>query len=152
MQQEEFKILLEIIKRQQINNDLFNNCYNFLKTEKILIHDVGVFEKKIVLENLKNKIALNDLNVQKNNDYGITDLYSNLLLYRGDKIRQFVITTVDAGFLIIFSEDLKKAIGIMKRKDINMSKDLNYQLDLIKKGYPNNNISIFESGKFVGKI
>jgi hypothetical protein len=152
MLQKEFEILLQLIKVEMENHSLYGECYQALKNDKVLLHDIGFFEKNKVTGNLKDKISIENLDIQNHNTIGIEILYKNLSSHLEETVRQFTITAYDCRYLIICSSGLEKLIGIAKKVDMNIDKDLKYQTELKKEGYPNKNIWVFETGVLTGSI
>lgn len=152
MQQKEFEILLNIIEGEIQNRILYGECYRTLKEDRILLHDMGIFEKSNMVEILKNKISIDNLNIQYHNMVGIDSLLKNTNSYIRDKIRQFVVSTSNCGYLIICSSDISSLIGIAKNTKMNIDEDLKHQVELKRIGHPNKNICMFEGGVLTDNI
>ncbi|MBK7883860.1 MAG: hypothetical protein IPJ81_08675 [Chitinophagaceae bacterium] len=151
MQQQEFKILLQLIKNESGNN-LYYECYKGLEEDKILYHDMGIFQKHNVVNIFKDKINLEMLGIQKSKFIGIEVLYQSLVSFSENTIRQFIVTTSKSGYHIFCSIKIDKLIGIIEIPNINRDLDAKQQAELKKIGHPNKNIFLFEKGILLGTI
>ena len=130
MKQNEFKILVHLIETEVNGHILYMECYKSLKEDKILLHDLGIFERSKIVGNLKDKISLKEHNIQDHSIVGIDSLHKNLNSYFEKQVRQVSITTSHGSYLIIISANLEKLIGIAKNPDMNIEKDLQNQIQL----------------------
>lgn len=152
MQQSEFNLLIKHIKKESNSNILYNECYEIINNGKVLLHDLGLFETTNVSKNLADKIAMKNLHIQNHNFIALDVLSERLASLLENMVRQFIISGPTYSFLIISDQNLDKVIGIAKKTDFNIEKDLNYQIEMKKHGYPNKNIWWVKSGILIGNV
>ena len=124
----------------------------FAIERKMLIHDLKSFEKMAVIDIISDKIALRDLELQKSSLLGLEFLLDQLLLTSDAKVRQFLCTTDDSGFMLITSLTIDRIIGCYKDPDRNIEIDIEYQKRLKEAGHSNKDIFLIENGHFRGDI
>ena len=151
MNQNKFEELIALLYKIK-NNDLFKEVYTSLNNDKICLHDLGIFDIASVIDIVKDKISLEDLNLKEHNSIGLKILLRDLLLEEEKQIRQIEITNSYCGYVIFFSLQFERQIGLYKNIKQNYYKDIKYQQDLISLGHPNKNIYLFDKGKLLGSF
>ena len=131
-------------------NIFYNEIYISLRDETVLLHDLDSFETIRVAEILRDRIALQELNLQKHHSFGLEIASKKLLSEKGSHIRQIKIMTAKSGYTILLTLHAERLISCYKNELENLSVNLEYQINLKKSGYPNKNIFLIENGIIKG--
>lgn len=149
MQQKEFETLLSLLKETIHDGEINAECYNTMKQDRVLLHQLGLFETQNVVSLFKDKIALQTLNIQQHDLIGMDTFFQKLIIYTEPYLLQFIITTSKRGYLLILSPGLSELIGVLKNPKLDFEKDLQQQRQLIQMGHPNQELFLFDKGIFI---
>ena len=123
-----------------------------MKQEEVLIRDLGLFNKEDVLNILRDKINLDQQNIQLNKEEGIETLLQKLNDYQEYEVKQFSLTTPINGYQIISSIKENELLGIVSNSKRNIQERVDYQKNLTDLGYPIRDLALFEKGLFKKKV
>jgi hypothetical protein len=151
MDQIDFDKLLNILSNDK-GKEIVEEVYMTLRNNKICLHDLGEFELINVINIIKDKIAIQELKIQKHNSIGLEQVLKDLLFLENNKIIQIVITDQNFGYAVFLKSHFGGLIGIYKKITQNIETDIIYQRNLLSLGYPNKNIYLFDKGKLLGNL
>jgi len=152
MKQQEFEIILALLKKNIREEKMYEECYNILRLDRILLHQLGLFETPDVISIFKDKIALQELKIQQHHYTGMGIFFEKLTNYKGRSLQQFIIAANEFGYLLVLSSDMSELIGILKNSKLNFENDLEQQQRLKQIGHADSKLFLFEEGFLIQEI
>lgn len=126
-------------------------CLNSMENGRVVFHDIGPVPTKNITENIRDKLEMDRLGIQRIKGIGNGEMYTNLLKVNNPEVQVCIITTENGAFRIVADYEFSTLIGIIKYEDVTIEQDISHQREMGKLGHPNK-IYLYDRGSFVEKL